>query len=1002
MKISTADWNTVSKLLDEALDLAPVARATWLEHLAGSQPALAPSLRQLLAAHATSETADVMARLPKLSGAPAASKPPGLNTGDGVGPYRLKIKLGAGGMADVWLAERADGAFARDVALKLPRINRLRQDLAVRFARERDILARLEHPHIARLYDAGVSDDGLPYLAMEFVDGQSITTYCDAKRLDIAARLGLFAQVLGAVQFAHANLIIHRDLKPSNILVGNDGQVRLLDFGIAKLLTDGESALETQLTQSVGRALTPDYASPEQIRGEPLTIASDVYSLGVVLYELLAGNRPYVLKLQSAAQLELAILETESARPSTHTAASAAALRGTTARQLTRSLAGDLDTIVLKALAKQPAQRYGTIAAFADDLQRYRDGNPVAATPPSRWYRARKFVIRNRLGVGAAAAVGVSLIAAAAVSWWQAQIALEQAKVAQREARRAGAVQNFLLDIFRTNSDQQKDPVKARNTTARELLDIGAARVAKNLQDVPEAQDEVLHTLAQMYWAVGLDDAAAAMVRQQVETRRRTFGHHDPRVAEALLDLAQNIAATNDKQQVPALLAEAKAIIDARPDTPEYVRSALLLELARASMYTAATDMRTYAREAAALMQLPNARRGELATALRLEARANHSLGHWNAAAEAYEQANVLAKHPDSAAFNLALTTTLELADVRARQAQVAMTEKLYRDILGESIARNGETHIDTLHVQIRLAHFLHETSRRTEARALLQPFVKKLQRGEGGDTPNLQGIVARNVAGTLFYEGQFAAAAGGIATDLDLRRRLYPNSVSLATAMMGKVLLSTETGRYEEASTLLDAAQKMNAAALGRDAHPVMANRFLLARAHLQTITGRPDLALQTLKSVAAADSQANAVSLDRVRANIMRAAAHLKLGQPDEAIISASAAREELSNPTVRNFYQSLEADTELLTGKALLKTGAAALARAALERALALRIANDHADSPWIAEVEIALAACLATVRDNTSARQLLTRAAARHAAQKELGEHFTRPLRASAAR
>ena len=448
---------------------------TWLEQLAGTKPELAPTLRRLLDAHATHETGDVLARLPTIAGLPGAEpahiQQTSLKAGDRVGPYRLTRELGAGGMADVWLAERADGAFAREVALKLPRLNRLRQDLAVRFARERDILARLEHPNIARLYDAGVTDDGLPYLAMEFVDGQTLTAYCDAKRLDIAKRLRLFAQVLDAVQFAHANLIIHRDLKPSNILVSADGQVRLLDFGIAKLLTDGENARETQLTQSVGRALTPDYASPEQIKGEALTIASDVYSLGVVLYELLAGNRPYKLKLQSAAQLELAIVDAESVPPSTHIAPAAAGTRMATSRQLARQLSGDLDTIVLKALAKSPANRYRTIAAFADDLQRYQDGSPVLASAPSRWYRLQKFALRNRVAVGAAGAISLSLIAAATISWWQAQIAREQANVARREAKRAGAVQTFLLDIFRANSDQQKDPLKARTTTAREILE---------------------------------------------------------------------------------------------------------------------------------------------------------------------------------------------------------------------------------------------------------------------------------------------------------------------------------------------------------------------------------------------------------------------------------------------------------------------------------------------------------------------------------------------------
>ncbi|MBC8118627.1 MAG: serine/threonine protein kinase, partial [Burkholderiaceae bacterium] len=229
MQVSATTWNTLSKLLDEALDLEPAARGPWMEALDRTQPALAPSVRKLLAAHASSETVDVMARLPPLeAGSGAATRTTSLATGDRIGPYRLKREIGSGGMADVWLAERADGAFTRDVALKLPLISRLRRDLAQRFARERDILARLEHPHIARLYDAGVSEDGLPYLAMEYVDGQPITQFCDEHKLGIEARLTLFAQVLDAVQFAHASLVIHRDLKPSNIMVTSNGDARLL------------------------------------------------------------------------------------------------------------------------------------------------------------------------------------------------------------------------------------------------------------------------------------------------------------------------------------------------------------------------------------------------------------------------------------------------------------------------------------------------------------------------------------------------------------------------------------------------------------------------------------------------------------------------------------------------------------------------------------------------------------------------------------------------------
>src|SRR5580698_6849780 len=325
------------------------------------------------------------------------------------------MRLGAGGMAEVWLARRADGAFKREVALKLPMLAQARAGLEARFARERDILASLEHPHIARLYDAGVDPKGLPYLAMEYVQGEVLTDWCDAQRLGIRPRLQLFLQVLEAVQYAHDRQVIHRDIKPSNILVTKETQARLLDFGVATLLDNGESAGQTPLTTVYGHALTPIYASPELIRGEPVTAKSDIYSLGVVLFELLTGDRPYRLNAgASRAILEHAIAAAEVRKPSTQIVQEAWGARGVTHEQLTRQLRGDIDRIALKSLEKEPQARYASAAAMADDVQRYLDGKPIAAQPPRLGYRLGKFLRRNRtvVSIGAGAAVLVLAMAA--------------------------------------------------------------------------------------------------------------------------------------------------------------------------------------------------------------------------------------------------------------------------------------------------------------------------------------------------------------------------------------------------------------------------------------------------------------------------------------------------------------------------------------------------------------------------------------------------------------
>jgi len=393
MALSSSQIARLDRLLDAALPLDMSERRRWLARLAPENADLAGALERALL-----QTPDPqLPTLPPMEGGRTAGGIGALRPGDRVGPYELVQQVGAGGMAEVWLAQRADGAFKRRVALKLPTLFRLRKDLAARFEHERDILALLEHPNIARLYDAGVSAGGLPYLAMEYVRGEPVTTWCDARRVGLRERLSLFLQILDAMQYAHAHQVIHRDLKPSNILVTDAGHVRLLDFGIAKLLAPSKA--QAQLTQQYGRPMTPEYASPEHVRGEPLEAPADIYSLGVVLYELLTGGRPYGLKGAFAeGGLKQAIAAAQVYRPSGQVAQEAATARGTTQERLVRRLRGDLDAIVLKTLAKDPSARYPTVAELADDLQRYLAGQAVRARPVRLLYRLGKCVLRVARG----------------------------------------------------------------------------------------------------------------------------------------------------------------------------------------------------------------------------------------------------------------------------------------------------------------------------------------------------------------------------------------------------------------------------------------------------------------------------------------------------------------------------------------------------------------------------------------------------------------------------
>ena len=406
----------MSRLLDEALALDAAGRRLWLERLSPEYQDLVQYLREALLP-GDSQAAELvsLSTLPKLGaadpkGCGAAS---GLKCGARVGPYELIRLLGAGGMAEVWLARRADGAFNREMALKLPMLTNLRADLEQRFSRERDILASLEHPLIARLYDAGIDPAGLPYLAMEYVQGQPLTSWCDAHRLGIAARLELILQVLEAVLYAHEKHIIHRDLKPSNVLVTESGQVRLLDFGVSKLLGAAEEEGLTQLTSVYGRALTPDYASPELLHGGTVDARSDNYSLGVLLYEMLTGVRPYRLKsAASIGLLEQAIATIEVRKPSSQREQEASEARNTSQDKLTRQLRGDLDAIALKALHREPSKRYQSAAAFAEDIERYLARRPIQALPGRINDRVYKFALRNRPAVAVAAMALAAIIVA--------------------------------------------------------------------------------------------------------------------------------------------------------------------------------------------------------------------------------------------------------------------------------------------------------------------------------------------------------------------------------------------------------------------------------------------------------------------------------------------------------------------------------------------------------------------------------------------------------------
>ena len=490
-------------------------------------------------------------------------------TGERIGPYRIVRSLGRGGMGEVFLAERADEQFRQQVAIKLVRRGLLSRHVQGRLKLERQILATLDHPNIARLFDGGTTSDGTPYIVMEYVDGEPIDIYCDSRNLSVEQRLRLFQVVCSAVHRAHQNLIVHRDLKPSNILVARDGTPKLLDFGIAKMLDDRQMMHTMAVTQADYRVLTPDHASPEQIRGDHITTASDTYVLGVVLYELLCGCKPFALKGNRLGDLERSICEETPPAPSMvvqarEDAPGIARQRGTSPARLRRELAGDLDNIVLMAMRKEAERRYSSVEQFAADVQRHLDGMPVLARADAWSYRAGKFLKRHALVAGLAAAFVVLLTGFSITTYVQSGRIAQERDVAQVERsraqtaqRRAEAVSEFLIDSFR-----QADPSHARGKeiTAREILDTGAARITRELGAQPDLQATLLDTIGSVYLSLDLPADAQPLIEQGLAVRRRLYGEQHLDVASSLYSLNRVYEKKGDLKTAEQLAVNSLAI----------------------------------------------------------------------------------------------------------------------------------------------------------------------------------------------------------------------------------------------------------------------------------------------------------------------------------------------------------------------------------------------------------------------------------------------------------
>ncbi len=940
------EWATLRRLLDEALDLPAEARVAWLDTLAGEMATYRPRLTALLANAERPTAHAVLNTLPKVETAQFAPRPgePVADAAHPIGPYRLLRELGSGGMASVWLAERTDMLQRRQVALKLPHGAWRRAGLAERLQREREILATLEHPHIARLYDAGVAEDGQPYLALEYVQGEPIDAYAKRLQLSVPQRLQVFLQVVAAVAHAHARLVVHRDLKPSNILVTEDGQVKLLDFGIAKLLDQG-LADETALTQQVGRAFTPEYAAPEQVQGLPLTTAADVYALGVVLFELLTDQRPYTLKRESRAALEEAILQADVPRLSSVAPAS-----------IQRALRGDLDTIVLKAVKKSPAERYATAEALAEDIRRHLDHLPVHAQPDRLTYRLRKFAVRYRVPVVVSSMLLAVIVAGAGLALWQAHVA-----VAERE--RAEDVRHFIESVF-----EDTDPYGPSDgpMSVVQLLKRARHRLDTDLADRPAVRAVLLHMIGGSLRNRNEPELAAQTLDEAVALSRTSFGEADletlkvrvtrlgiyrfqgkhtemGRELDALLPLLR-VAEGANTQLVKALMMQAHLALDTgRP--ADAVQAALESVTAARKL---PSDREGYISDASALLALAYVFNGE---ALKAREAATESLH----LALKFHADDPL--HPDVTSARVALGRAL--GQVGELQPAIEQLELAVRN----AAERMGPEAIEVAFFRNNLVPRLMQVGELSRALEMAQEAERGFQRRAQAGA-HFYPVSRLTHAHVLLAMRQAPQALALLeATQPEVEQLMGPKNPNARTARRHLALARAMQGQPDKA---LEALPPL--AEAGKDW------RLLHVHAQVAQLAGDAGTAKaaaqRALQSVSGADAHVQRIAV----------LATLGLAQVDAeehaaALATLSESRELLRKTQSRPSPEL--ADVQVGTGRALLALGRPADAMPALREADAFW-SGQAASHRWAGEAAYHLARAHAALGQSSDARAAYRRA------------------------
>ncbi len=785
-------WPEVEPLLEEALALPVEHRETFLEERSGERPEICEAVQRLLSSE---EEVETFLERPVLELLRPSGSPDAPDLGDRLGPYRLVEVLGAGGMGTVYLGRREDQAFEATVAVKILRHGLNAGSFRQRFHQERQILASLQHPRIARLLDGGTTPDGRPYLVLELVRGMPIDEFCTAHDTSVEDRLRLMIQVCEAVDHAHRNLLVHRDLKPNNILVGEDGEAKLLDFGIAKILEEGAQGVAGEMTGTLFRPMTLPYASPEQVRGEAVTTASDTYSLGVILYRLLAGTSPYRLEDTTRQELERAIRE-QNPRP----------VSEATVRSWPRSLRGDLDTILAKALRKEADRRYGGARDLGEDLTRVLEHRPIAARPDSRTYRFQKLLRRNPLASGAIASVAGLLLLFGIVSTVQARRIARERDAALEARREAQQVTGFLVDLLKSGSPEEAG--SRLGLTVREVVQRSAERL-EDFNEKPALKAQVAGTLSGVFLDLDLLEEAGPVVREALELRRRLFKPPHPALAESLSSMGKWLSLMGDLTAAQRYQEQALAMwkeLGGESSLPvaENLNELALVYYDQGRFQEAAPLLR---RALEILHERPEAEPTDFAEANNNLAFNLHAMGEYPEAETHYRRALELWTASGMNPHPFLAAVMNNLASVLQEEGKLTEAERLFRQSIAMRRELFGESHVRVSAPINKLGWMLMYSGRLSEAEDLFEEALKLRVIHFGPEHPRV--AFSRLARARLFLEQGKPRVAQEEARRA--RRQLAETLVEshwrrrIGDLVLGGALL--RQGRLSEAEPLLQGA---------------------------------------------------------------------------------------------------------------------------------------------------------------------------------------------------